>query len=249
MKLEDRVTLITGASKGIGRAIALEFAKEGAIVVVNYARSQEKAIKIVETIKEEGLEALAIKADISKPLEISQMINKIIERYGKVDILINNAAVYNRHSFFESNEETWNSTINTNLKGTYFCSKLAAEKMLEQKNGVIINMASNAGIIPKKERGIEYGISKAGVIYLTKSLALTLAPYIRVNCIAPGYTETDMANFYTDKKLKKGIERSIPLRRINMPDDIAEAALFLASKESKNITGQILVIDGGYSLK
>src|SRR3989338_1338934 len=214
MKLKDKTALITGASRGIGRAIALEFAREGASVIINYNKSEE-ADGLVKIIRQRGSEAMAIKADVSKLDEISSMFNKIKTEYRKLDVLVNNAGIYIRSNFLDSNEETWELTLNTNLKGAYFCSKFAAKTMLEQKSGDIINVSTNAGIFPRKSSGIEYGISKAGIIYLTKSLALTLAPYVRVNCIAPGYTETEMAVFYKNEELKRKIEKTIPLEIVN----------------------------------
>ncbi|MEK6831013.1 MAG: SDR family oxidoreductase, partial [Nanoarchaeota archaeon] len=151
-------------------------------------------------------------------------------------------------SFFDSNEKIWGEIIDTNLRGTYFCSKFVSEHMLKGDEGVIINIASNAGHIPRKDEGVEYGISKAGVIYLTKSLALILAPHIRVNCISPGYTNTEMSKFFTDDKLKEEVQSKIPLKRINDPENIAKLALFLTSPSSRNITGQNIIIDGGFSL-
>lgn len=248
MKLKNKIVLVTGASKGIGRAIALEFAEQEAIVIINYNKSENEAKELEEEITKKGKIAYSIKADVSKVSDIIKMKEEIIKKYGRIDILINNAGIYERNHFFESTEQSWDSTMNTNLKGAYFCSKIFSETMLNQKEGCIINISSNAGIIPRKNKGIEYGISKAGLIYLTKSLALTLAPYIRVNCIAPGYTETEMSSFYENPNLKIEIEKKIPLQRVNLPDDIAKSALFLASDEAKNITGQILIIDGGYSL-
>ncbi len=249
MKLKNKIALITGASKGIGRAIALEFAEQEAIVIINYNKSEQEAKELEEEITKKGKLAHSIKADISKISDIIKMKEEIIKKYKKIDILINNAGIYEKNHFFESTEQSWDLTINTNLKGVYFCSKIFSEIMLNQKEGRIINISSNAGIMPRKDKGLEYGISKSGLIYLTKSLALTLAPYIRVNAIAPGYTETEMSSFYGNPSLKREIEKKIPLQKVNLPEDIAKSSLFLASDEAKNITGQILIIDGGYSLR
>ena len=250
MKLENKVALITGSSRGIGKAIAIEFSKEGASVVINYNKSEKEALELVNKINENknSLEAIAAKADISKISDISNMVEQVLLKHQKIDILINNAYIYYRNSFFDCTEEIWDSTIKTNLRGTYFCSQIIGKKMFERKDGIIINIASNSGIFPKKSKGIEYSISKAGIIYLTKSLAITLAPYIRVNCISPGYTYTERSKFFKNDGLKKEIENKIPLRRINTPEDIAKAAIFLASKDSNNMTGQNIIVDGGYSL-
>ena len=250
MILENKVALITGASKGIGKSIALEFANEGASIIINYNKSEKEALELVNKINKNKnyLESIAIKADISHIEEISEMVDKIISKYSHIDILVNNASIYYRNSFFDSNEKIWGEIIDTNLRGTYFCSKFVSEHMLKGDEGVIINIASNAGHIPRKDEGVEYGISKAGVIYLTKSLALTLAPSIRVNCISPGYTNTEMSKFFTDDKLKEEVQSKIPLKRINDPENIAKLALFLTSPSSRNITGQNIIIDGGFSL-
>jgi len=249
MKLKNKVALITGASRGIGRSIALEFANEDAIVIVNYNKSEKEAEELISIINKNGKKASVIKADISIISDITRMKEEIIKKYGKIDILVNNAGIYQKNNFFDSTEHSWDLTMNINLKGPYFCSQIIGKEMLSQKSGCIINISSNSGIMPRKNKGIEYGVSKAGLIYLTQSLALTLAPDVRVNCIAPGYTETEMSSLYKNSKLRAEIEKNIPLNRINMPEDVAKAALFLASEDSRNITGQIIIIDGGYNLR
>lgn len=247
MKFKNKIVLITGASRGIGQSIALEFAKEGATIIVNYLHSEKEANKVVEKIKRLNSNAFAIKADVSRINELALMVEKIIEKFKRIDILINNAGVFYKNNFFESNEEIWDAIIDINLKGVFFCSNLVAKHMLKQGYGKIINISSVSGIKQRVSKALEYGIAKAGVIYFTKSLALVLAPHINVNCIAPGYTATDMIGHTAEGKLEK--EKEIPLKRMNKPEDIAKAVLFLASDDSKNITGQILVIDGGSSLK
>ncbi len=249
MRLKNKIALITGSSKGIGATIAKKFAEEGAAVIINYKNSEEKALRLTKSIKDKGLEAIAIKADVSEPEEIISMSDEIIIKFGRIDILVNNASLYPRNKFFDSTEESWNSAIDTNLKGAYFCSQIFSKEMLKKKQGNIINISSNTGLMPRDKKGLEYGISKAGLIYLTQSLALTLAPNIRVNCIAPGYTLTEMVELYRSPTLKKQVESRIPLRKINLPEDIANSALFLASEDARNITGQIMVVDGGYSLR
>jgi len=248
MKLKNKVVLITGAASGIGKAIALKFVKEGAKIIINYNKSCKEAERLEEIIKKKG-EAHLIKADISRYGEIFSLLRKTIEKYGRLDILINNASIFPKKNFFEYDEKLFDRIINTNLKSVFFCSQIASQYMLKQKEGIILNISSNAGIIPKKNKGIVYGLSKAGVINLTKSLALTLAPHIRINCIAPGFTETPMAAFFRNKKMKTEVEKKIPLQRVNSPHDIANLALFLVSDESKNITGQTFIIDGGFILK
>ncbi|MEK6855509.1 MAG: glucose 1-dehydrogenase [Nanoarchaeota archaeon] len=244
MKLENKLALITGSSSGVGAAIVREFAGEGADVILNYRGDERKIFKNLG----EAYYTEAIKADVSKVDELKQMFEHIKEKYGRLDILVNNAAVYPRHDFFQATEESYNKVMDTNLKSVFFASQLAGRLMLEQKSGAIINISSNSGLMPKKDKGIEYALSKAGVVYLTKSLALTLAPYVRVNCIAPGFIDTKMSVYANDSEIKREIEGKIPLGRTNSPGDISKTALFLASDDSKNITGQVFVIDGGYSL-
>ena len=244
MKLKNKLALITGGSSGVGAAIVEEFSRQGADVILNYRGSEKKIFK--ET--GEGYYTEAIKADISQVGELKQMFGHIQEKYRRLDILVNNAAIYPRHTFFQATEETYDEVMDTNLKSVFFCSQLAGELMLKQDHGVIINISSNSGLMPKKDKGIEYALSKAGVVYLTKSLALTLAPYVRVNCIAPGFIDTKMSVYANDSEIKREIDGKIPLGRTNSPGDISKTALFLASDDSKNITGQVFVIDGGYSL-
>lgn len=247
-KLKNKVVLITGAAKGIGQAIAKEFAQQGATVIINYNKSEEEAKKTVELITSLGGKAEMIQADISTPKQIHEMMERIIKKFKKIDILVNNAAVFPRARFIETKEEDFDRIMDINVKGTYFCSKEFAELILPKDQGVIINISSNAGLVSKKDKGLDYAMSKAAVIHLTKSLAITLAPNIRINCVAPGYTETEMVSFHKKPELKKSKEERIPLKRINTPEDIAKAALFLASEDSRNITGEVLTIDGGYNL-
>ena len=247
MKLKDKVAIITGASRGIGRAIALLFAEEGAKVVVNYLHSKEKAEEVLSKIKEIGGEAILIQGDVSKEEDRRKMVEETIKQFERIDILVNNAGVYFRNTLEESNEEIWEKTINNDLKAPFMLSKLVSEIMLKQKSGKIINIASIAGIKPRG-KSIEYQIAKAGVIKMTKALALALAPYINVNCISPGHTMTDMTGYDKDPEKKKRTESNIPLGRIGQPEDIAKAALFLASSDSDYITGANLVVDGGRSL-
>jgi len=250
MKLDHKVALITGGSRGIGRAIALLFAREGADIAITYLKSEQQAQEVVREVKNLGRKAIAVKSDSSQYDPLQSMFDETIKAFGKVDILVNNVGIYDRTIFFESTEADWDRTMNTNLKSAYFCSQIAAKHMKENGGGNIINISSNAGIKPNVHKGIEYGISKCAIIYLTQALALTLASEnIRVNCIAPGYTDTDMAKYKNDLELKKQVEQGIPSERTNQPEEIAQAALFLASDSAKNITGQVIVIDGGSVIK
>jgi 3-oxoacyl-[acyl-carrier protein] reductase len=245
MKLAKKVVLITGASRGIGRAIALLFASEGADVAIHCHSFKEDEKSLLTEIKTKYKHrAEVFPADVTDLSAIKKMVDGVVKKFGRIDVLINNAGFYPENSFFESTIETWEKTMNTNLRSTYFCSQDVSKIMLKQKTGNIINMVSVAGLFPRKSN-FEYAISKAGMIHFTKSLALILAPHIRVNAIAPSYTWTSFMSFMKDKKKVAEKMKLIPLRRFNDADDVAKSALFLACEDSKNVTGQVLVIDGG----
>lgn len=247
MQLKNKVALVTGSSKGAGRAIAIAFANEGAKVIVNYNHSHNEAKEVVKIIEELGGEAIAIKADVGKTSEIKTLFKKAIQHFKKIDILVNNAGMYTRKLFHDTDSSVWDEEMAVNLKSVFFCSQEFSNHLKEEK-GVIINISSAAGIMPKKDMGIVYALTKAGIIYLTKSLAVTLAPNIRVNSIAPGYIKTDMFAAKDNPQKEKEIKEKLPLHSINEPEDIAKSAIFLASEQSANITGHILVIDSGQSL-
>jgi 3-oxoacyl-[acyl-carrier protein] reductase len=242
--LNNKSVLVTGASRGIGRAIALYFAKNGAKVAVNYSGSEAKANEVVEEIKANGGTAFAIKADISNSEDVSNMIKSVIEQFGSLDVLVNNAGITRDNLLMRMKEEDWDAVINTNLKGVFLTTKAVTRQMMKQKQGRIINIASIVGVSGNPGQA-NYVAAKAGVIGLTKTAAKELSSRgITVNAIAPGFIETDMTG-----KLEEGIKedmlRNIPLARFGQPDDIAAAALFLASDSSSYITGQTLHVDGG----
>lgn len=248
MKLENRVALITGASRGIGRAIALRFALEGADVVVNYVRDCDAAQAVAKEVSDHGRRVLLVKADVSNAIARLHLIDETLKEFGRIDVLVNNAGILLRTSFAEATEEAWDTTLNINMKSVYFLSRLVAESMIMHRDGKIINIASQSGTAAVRA-SIEYGLSKCGVMYLTRSLARVLAPHnINVNCISPGRVFTDMTDYAQNPEKRTKREREIPLGRINQPSDIACAAVFLASEESQNMTGQILSIDGGGTL-
>lgn len=240
MRLKNKVAIVTGSSRGIGKAIALAFAREGAKVVVNYVRSEDKAKELVKRIEALNSMGMAIKADVSKPEEVENMVNRVREKFGRIDILVNNAGI-GAHLVKGSDIEKWDKIMDVNLKGVFLCCRAVAKVMLKQKSGSIINISSIGGI----RAGISslyYSVSKAGVIMLTKCLALELAPYVRVNSIAPGYIKTPMmARTLSEEEIIK----SIPLRRLGTPEDVANVAVFLASSDSDHITGQVIAVDGG----
>jgi 3-oxoacyl-[acyl-carrier protein] reductase len=242
--LNNKSVLITGASRGIGRAIALYFAKNGAKVAVNYSGSEAKAKEVVEEIKANGGTAFSIKADISSSEDVTNMVKTVIDEFGSLDVLVNNAGITRDNLLMRMKEEDWDAVINTNLKGVFLTTKAVTRQMMKQRNGRIINIASIVGVSGNAGQA-NYVAAKAGVIGLTKTTAKELSSRgITVNAIAPGFIETDMTG-----KLEEGIKedmlRNIPLARFGQPDDIAAAAAFLASDSSSYITGQTLHINGG----
>jgi 3-oxoacyl-[acyl-carrier protein] reductase len=242
--LNNKSVLITGASRGIGRAIALYFAKNGAKVAVNYSGSEAKANEVVEEIKANGGTAFSIKADISNSEEVTDMVKSVIDEFGSLDVLVNNAGITRDNLLMRMMEEDWDAVINTNLKGVFLTTKAVTRQMMKQRNGRIINIASIVGVSGNAGQA-NYVAAKAGVIGLTKTTAKELSSRgITVNAIAPGFIETDMTG-----KLEEGIKedmlRNIPLARFGQPDDIAAATAFLASDASSYITGQTLHVDGG----
>lgn len=252
-RLDGKVALITGASSGIGRASAILFAREGARVVI-VARGVEAGEETVRMIEEAGGEAIFVKADVSKTEDVKEMIGTTVGTYGKLDILFNNAAVVTMGIFSTSElaEKDWDKTISINLKGVWLGMKYAIPEMLKQGGGTIINMSSVAGIVMTPDIPVDYAVSKAGVIMLTRTAAIEFAKQnIRVNCICPGHTLTPQNEQWLagDEEALNQLNRNIPTNRMAMPEEIAQAALFLADdKSSSYITGEALVIDAGYSV-
>lgn len=244
MKLQGQVAIVTGASRGIGREIALELAREGASVVVNYAGNEEKAKAVVEEIKELGCTAMAIRCNVANSDEVASMVKMTVEEFGKVDILVNNAGVTRDNLLMRMKEEEWDTVIDTNLKGVFLCTKNVTRPMMKQRKGRIINVASVVGIIGNPGQA-NYVAAKAGVIGLTKTTAKELAPRgITVNAVAPGFISTDMTD-QLPEDVKNNMLAQIPLARFGDPQDIAKVVSFLASSDSSYMTGQTLTIDGG----
>ena len=243
--LQGKTAIITGASRGIGRAIATLFAREGARVVVNYSSSKTEASNVVKTIRESGGDAIDVQSNVSDSSDVKRMIETAMRTYGRVDILVNNAGVHIDKDFLEISEDEWDRTIDVNLKGAYLCSKEVVPIMLKQKYGRIINMSSNSGLYhPSSMRLIEYVASKSGMNGLTKALALRLGPFITVNAICPGFIETELVE-ETDPQIKKLILDETTLKRPGTPEDIAGSALFLVSPSADFITGELLIVAGG----
>lgn len=247
--LKGKVVIITGARRGMGKADALAFAKNGAKVVVADI-SQEECELVVDEIKKNGGEGLAVKCDVTNKKEIEEMVKKTVDKFGKVDILVNNAGICQFKPFLELTEEEWDKTLDINLKGYFLCAQAVAKEMVKQKSGKIVNIASVVmGQIGMGMAGLaHYSASKGGIAALTKTLALEFAPYnIRVNAIAPGAIDTPMAvSTKADPKVLEATLAMIPLHRMGKAEEIANTVLFLTSDASSYITGSIVVVDGGW---
>ncbi len=247
MKLNDlkgKVALVTGSSRGIGRACALALAREKAVVAVNYVKNSEKARETVSMIDELGGETVVIKADVSNPEEVELMKGKINNFVGPVDILVNNAGIHQHLKIWELSSNDWDHVMEVNLTGVFNCSKAFSQDMINNKWGRMVNIASVIADIGT-DHEIHYAASKGGVISATKSLALELAPYnITVNAVSPGYIKTDMTKFSNEEE-KRFYLQKIPLRRLGEPEDIAESVVFLCSEGASYITGQVLHVNGG----
>lgn len=242
--LNGQVALVTGASRGIGRAIALVLAQSGADVVVNYAGSESAAEEVVQLIRGMGRRAEKVQARVGNVEQTENMMKIIMEQFGRIDILVNNAGITRDNLIMRMKEEEFDDVINTNLKGVFNCIKAVTRPMMKQRSGTIINISSVVGVLGNPGQA-NYVAAKAGVIGLTKATARELASRnITVNCIAPGFIETDM----TDKlpeEAKAALLQQIPLARLGSPDDIAKVVLFLTSSAASYMTGQTIHVDGG----
>jgi len=246
MTLEGRVALVTGAARGIGKAIALAFAREKSHVVINDICPEEELKAVAREISAFGVKSLAIRVDVSQSDQVSNMIGQVQRTFHRLDILVNNAGIIRRGTIETVTEEDWDQVIRVNLKGTFNCCKAVADIMKRQKSGKIINISSVAAKMGDITSAPGYGPSKAAVDALTKTLARQLAQYgITVNAVAPHAIETEMSAQWSEEK-RKAIIDAIPLKRLGKPEDIAEAAIFLASDKANFITGEILDVNGGF---
>ena len=244
MLLKNKRALITGASRGIGAAIAIKFAKEGTFVGINYNKSETQAKKVLDEVKKYS-DGILLKADVRKRDEVKSMVEKFVDKYGKIDTLVCNAGIYIREKFREMSLENWKKTMDINLNGVFYTVKEALDHI--PKGGNIIIISSQIAL-KGTEHGAHYAASKAALLGLAKSLALELAPNIRVNCIAPGYVDTDLLSGDTPEKRKWRIEQ-VPLKRIASPEEIANVCVFLASDMSSYITGETIVVTGGLYIR
>lgn len=244
MRLEGKAALVTGASRGIGREIAFELAREGASVAVNYAGSEAKALELVDEIKAMGRDAFAIQADVSNSDSVTDMVKETVERFGKLDILVNNAGITKDNLLMRMKESEWDDVININLKGVFLSTKAVTRQMMKQRSGRIINISSIVGVSGNAGQA-NYVAAKSGVIGLTKTAAKELSSRgITVNAIAPGFITTDMTD-KLNEEVKAEMLKQIPLARFGEPKDIARTVVFLASEDSGYMTGQTLHVDGG----
>jgi len=249
MRLKDKIALVTGSSRGVGRAVALGFAKEGAKVVINYTSNENAANEVVDAIQSMGSEAIAVKADVAKKKDAEGLVGAAVETFGKIDILVNNAGFTRPALMIKMTEDQWDQVVDIHLKGAFLCSQAAGVRMKEQNSGKIINVMSVAGLVGTVGQ-INYSAAKGGILSMTKSIARELARYnVCCNVISLGIVATDMTEkIRSDEKLRDIYMNRILLKRFAEPDDISPAFVFLASGESNYITGQLLCVDGGYGM-
>lgn len=245
--LDGKVAVVTGASRGIGRAIAIKLASQGAVVIINYNGSKDKAEEVRSIIEENGGKAFVAQCNVSDFAACETFFKEVIKEHGRIDILVNNAGITKDGLLMKMSEEEYDAVINTNLKGTFNCTRFVARQMLKQRSGRIINMSSVSGVLGNAGQ-VNYAASKAGVIGLTKAAARELASRgVTVNAIAPGFIESDMTDVLSDA-VKEASVAQIPMGRFGKVEDIAETAAFLASEQAGYITGQVLHVDGGMAM-
>ena len=245
--MNEKVALVTGASRGIGRAIALHLASRGARVAINYHTQEEAAEQVAAAIHHGGGEAFTFKADVSDPGEVALMVGEVLQRWGHLDILVNNAGITRDGLLMRLQEEDWDAVVDTNLKGAFLCARAVIRPMVRQRWGRVINISSVVGIMGNPGQ-TNYAASKAGLLGFTKSLAKEVASRnITVNAITPGYVMTDIVEGLSDR-LRRQILSRIPTSRFGTPEDVAQIVTFLASEETSYITGQVISVDGGLGI-
>ncbi len=249
MRLAGKVALVTGAQQGIGRAMALAFARHGADVALNYLDDKTAAESVATDVRAHGRRAVLIQGDVSRAADAQAMVATTVNELGPPDALVNNAGVYPRVSFLDMRESDWDQVLDVNLKGSFLCAQAAARAMVAAgRGGAIVNLASSA--IRGAPLGVHYSASKGGVVTMTRAMALALAPHhIRVNAIAPGTTDTAQPRYEHSEETMQEIGRAIPLGRLGQPADVADVAVFLASAAARWITGQTIHVNGGQYMR
>ena len=243
--MNRKVVLITGSSRGIGRSTAIKYAKNNYNVVINYNNSYDKARELADyLVSTYGIEVMIVKADISNEVEVKDMVDKVISKFGNIDVLVNNASIAIDSDFISKDSNSFNEILNTNLVGTFLVSKEVSKYMKDNRSGVIINVSSTNGIDSMYVESLEYDASKAGVISLTHNLAEYLKPYVRVNCVCPGWVNTDM-NKDLDSSYIEEENKRIMLNRFAEPEEIANVIYFLATDEASYINNSVIKVDGG----
>lgn len=246
LELAGKVALVTGSSRGIGKAEALALAEDGVNIIINYIRNEEAAHQVAESVRLKGRESLVVKADVTKSKEVEYMVEKSISRFGKIDILVNNAGIageYIGKSIVDMTEDEWNMVVETSLKGTFLVTKYVAREMIKRKEGRIINTSSVYGQSGGRPGVANYASAKSGIIGFTKTAALELSKYgVTVNAISPGFIETELARTLP---IKDDLVKQIPLRRFGKPEEIGRMIAFLASPHAAYITGSVVEVNGG----
>ncbi|MBF0550637.1 MAG: 3-oxoacyl-ACP reductase FabG [Deltaproteobacteria bacterium] len=249
MKLKDKSAIVTGSSRGVGRAVALAYAAEGANLIINYTSNEAAAKEVVDQIVKLGRQAVAVQADVATKAGAEALVKAAVDNFGKLDILVNNAGFTRPALLLKMTEEEWDAVVDLHLKGAFLCAQAAGQQMKEQKSGMMINVTSVAGIVGTVGQ-VNYSAAKGGIISFTKSVARELARYnVCANVISLGIVATDMTEkIRTDEKLAEIYMNRILLKRFAEPQDISPAFVFLASDDARYITGQLLCVDGGYGM-
>lgn len=250
MRLKDKVIIVTGGSRGMGRAYCLGLAREGAKVIVNYLSNEKAAKDVLQEIKQMGGEAHAFKADVGTKSDVQKMVDFAVDTFGRLDVMVSNAGLVHKEPLVDQTEETIDRVFHTNVKGNLFCTQVAAAQMVKQKEGKIILCASIVAVVGEPLLSV-YTASKGAILSFMRSAALELSPYqIKVNCVLPGTTVTDMSrDVLADPIMKKALIDPIPLGRLGTPEDLVGIVLYLSSDEANWTTGQMFIVDGGHTTK
>ncbi len=250
MRLKDKIAIVTGSGRGMGAAYSVVMAREGAKVIVNYVGNAKAAEAIVNRIRKDGGEAVACQADVGKKADVQKMVDFTVQKFGRLDVMVNNAGLVHKAPLLEQSEEVIDRIFHTNIKGNIFCTQVAAAQMMKQKKGKIILCASIVAVVGEPLLSV-YTASKGAILAYTRAAAVELAPYqINVNCVLPGTTKTDMSkDVLADPVIQKALIDPVPLGRLGVPEDLTGIVLYLASDEANWTTGQSFIVDGGHTAK